>query len=304
MNRAIAIAFAVASLAGARWARSTAVELRPKDGTEVPYAPSPGAAPFVTLGYRELGAKILYVRMVGQVGGADGDADNIASLAEVITTLDPTFQRAYELGAVAATSAPRGVTNATRLRAIALLRKAGEMFPKSSKYPNLAGQIYMVDLETTDSAQRRAWDEQGALLLESAARKPGARADAALTAAFLQSRLGQRERASRNLREMLLVTTDANSRKRLVERLAELENQDAAVIATEMLEARRAFDRAWKQARPAVSPTMYVLVGPPLAPGFDLGDLAVGGHDLIGTESVEHLEPPDDPPLESVPPAP
>jgi hypothetical protein len=295
VNRTVALVLAVAGIAGGRLARSSAADLRPKDGTEIPYAPTARAAPFVTLGYRELGADLLYVRLVGYVGGGDGDAATVASLAESITTLDPLFRRAYELGAVAATSAPHGVNNATRLRAIALLRKAGAIYPKVSKYPNLAGQIYMVDLATQDSAQRRAWDEQGALLLESAARKPGARAETALTAAFLQSRLGQRDRAIRNLREMLLVTTDMAARKDLVARLAELEHQDSEAIASEMLDARQAFERTWNRERPALPPTMYILVGARPAPGFDLGELATGGRDLIGTEGLERLDPPSAP---------
>jgi len=295
VNRALAIVIAVAGLASARLARSSAASARPQHRIEVPYAPTPAAAPFVTLGYRELGADIFYVRLVGYFGGLDGDGPTIASLAEAITTLDPRFRPAYELGAVAATSVKVGVDNDTRLRAIALLRKASEIYPDVYKYPNLAGQIYLVDLQTTDPAQRRAWDEQGMLLLESATRKPGAPAEAALYAATLQTRLGQQQHAIDSLRELLLITADHQARAKIIERLAKLTEDAADEIAAEMLEARRTFERTWKDQRPALPPSMFILVGPPPAPGFDLGDLAAGGRDLIGTEGFERLEPLTDP---------
>lgn len=295
MNRVLAAALAVAALAGARAARVVAASERPSDGTDAPYAPTPTSAPFVTLDYRELGADVLFVRMVGYFGGNDSEADAIASLADAITTLDPTFRKAYEFGAVATTGARHGVDNDSRLRAIALLRKAMTVYPHAYRYPMLAGQIYLADLDTQDPAQRRAWDEQGSLLLESAARKPNAPAEAALVAASLQTRFGRRERAAASLRELLLVTTDAGARKQLLERLAELEHQDAEEIAAELFEQRRMFERAWHRERPALPATMFVLVGASLAPGFDLGDLAAGGRDLIGTETVERLDPPSDP---------
>jgi hypothetical protein len=46
---------------------------------------------------------------------------------------------------------------------------------------------------------------------------------------------------------------------------------------------------------------MYVLVGAPLTPGFDVTDLATGGHDLIGTTGFERLEPLIDAPTASPP---
>jgi hypothetical protein len=272
-------------------ARVRAASQRPAQSGDAPYAPSPEAAPFVTLGYRELGADLMFVRMVGYYGSADNDADTLATLADTIATLDPRFRRVYEFGAVASTSARRGVDNEIRLRAIALLAKAGKNFPREYRFPNLAGQIYLVDLETRDPEQRRLWDEQGTLLLESASRKPGAPADAALHAAVLQTRFGQRQRAIDGLRELLLITSDRGARERIVEQLAKLADEDADAIAAEMLEARKTFDNTWLRVRPAVPASMYVLIDKSIPPGFDLAELATGGRDLIGTEGFERLEP-------------
>lgn len=286
---------AVAALAGARaarvWAKAETVE-RIEDA---PYAPSPGAAPFVTLGYRELGADLLFVRMVGYYGSQDNDGSGIADLAEAIAALDPTIRRSYDFGAVAMTSAKRGVTNEVRLRAIALLAAGARVFPDDWKLPKLAGQIYLTDLVTDDPAQKRKWDDAGAQMFETASRKPNAPSDMSMVAATMRSKLGQRQRAIDSLREMLLITNDENARKRLIEQLAKASDANSDAIAEEMLEARAQFDRAWAAERPAVTPSMYIQIGPRPAPGFDLTDLATGGRDLIGIEPVEPLAPPTDP---------
>jgi len=291
----VAVVFA-AGIGTARLARVRAAEERPSHSVgDEPYAPSASAAPIMTLGYRELAADLLFVRLIGYYGSQDNDAHVMASLAEAIVALDPQFRRAYEFGAVATTSARRGVDNRSHLRAIALLEHASREFPTHWKFPNLAGEIYLVDLQTHDAAQRRAWDQSGALLLESAARKPNSPAASALLAATLRTRLGQQQRAIDGLRELLLLTSDQHARRKIIDQIAKLANQNADEIAQEMLIARKQFEREWNEARPAIPATFYLHLGPPIQPGFDLGSLATGGRDVIGSEGFEPLEPITDP---------
>lgn len=295
MKLAVVLALAAAGFGGARAAKSLAASARPTDVAPAPFAPSPGAAPFVTLGYRELGADLLFIRLVGYWGSQENTAQDIAALAEAVVALDPDFKRIYEIGAVAMTAARSGVDNAVQLRAIALLEEGARHFPTNWRFPNIAGQIYLVDLVTDDPVQRRAWDEKGAQLLETAARKPNAPADASIHAAVLQSKFGRMQRAIDSLREILLITSDEAARARVLEKLAELEHQDADEIAAELTAARREFERQWRAERPAVNPSMYLLVGKRPAPGFDLTDLATGGTDLISVPATERLEPLTDP---------
>jgi len=84
---------------------------------------------------------------------------------------------------------------------------------------------------------------------------------------------------------MLLITSDAAARQRILDKLAELSHQDADELAAEILEARRRFDAAWARDRPAIPASRYLLIGPRPRPGFDLRDLATGGRDLVS----EHL---------------
>jgi hypothetical protein len=286
----VAAAVALIALAGARVAREAAAARAPRILADEPYAPAPETAPLVTLGYRELFADLLFLRLKGYFGTAN-TANGIAGLVEAIIALDPQYHRAYEWGARAITMASRGVDNAALLRALAVLDEGAQQFPTDWKLPYFAGEIYSQDLQTKDPAERRRWDERATLLTESAIRKPNAPAEAATWAATMRTRLGQHQRAVDGLREMLLVTNDDNARARLIAKLADLESTGANDLAADLIEARHRFEAEWLAARPAVPITMYLLVGAPRRPGFDLGDLATGGRDLVGTQPVERVEP-------------
>src|SRR5215831_3605760 len=90
---------AVVALGGARGARVAAEAQAPAVLADEPYAPAPDTAPLVTLGYRELFADLLFLRLKGYFGGSESTADGIAGLSEAILALDPRFHRFYEWGA-------------------------------------------------------------------------------------------------------------------------------------------------------------------------------------------------------------
>lgn len=295
-GRLALLTIAVLALGGARVVEGLARDERAREPTiDHPYAPSAAAAPFVALGYREAVADALSLRLRGYFGGLTDHAATSADLAEAILALDPHYERMYEYGARAITMADHGVGNGPTLRAIALLERGRKALPENWTIPFLAGQLYTLELETTDGAQRRAWDERGALLIESALRKPGASAEAATFAAHLRTKLGQREAAVAGLREMLLITRDLPARKAMLQKLAALEQQDAAEIAAEVLGERKRFEARWSRERPSVTQTMYVVLGPRLPASFDLTSLASGGRALVGSELADPVEPlPDD----------
>jgi len=255
-----------------------------------PYAPSKAMAPIVTVGYRELAADLLFIRLAGYFGGDDSTATGIAGLVDAIITLDPRYQRVYSYGAPAITLARYGADQQATLHAIDILEQGIHEFPDDSKMLESAGAMYLHHLKTNDPVLRRTWDERAVRFYEAASRKTGGANSAELVAA-MQSKFGQREKAIAGLEEMLLITTDDHARKRLIDKLAELSNQDADEIAAENYEQRRRFRDAWLGERPALPPTMYVLLGKKLDTGFDPVDLATGGHDLIGATPIERLDP-------------
>jgi DNA-binding transcriptional ArsR family regulator len=292
MKSAPTIAAAILLIAAAQGARGLARDEANGAATgadagpmiDEPFAPSPEAAPFASLGYRELAADLLLARAMPYLGGRQSTAEGMAGLCEAIVASDPQYRMVYEWCAHAMSLARTGVDQRTYLRAIALLERGMQELPDDWRIPYTAGQMYMLDLQTDDPAQRRAWNERGALLIEAAIRKPNAPADAATLAAALRTKLGQRQRAIDDLRELLLITGDDAARRRILDKLAELSHASADDLAAELLEARRRFEADWLRERPTVPATMYLLIGPHPAPGFDLRELATGGHDLLGEQ--------------------
>jgi hypothetical protein len=290
----IGLTIAIAAIGAARVARTSASKHtgHADVGPDIPYTPSRGAAPYVALGFREAAADLLYVRMLGNFNSDKSSGPGIAALAEAIAELDPRFQRIYETGANAMTMAKLEQGPSVVLRAIHLLESGMKLFPADWKLPYLvAGQMYTQDLKSDDAAQKRAWDETGTLLIESAIRKPGAPAKAAAWAAVMRTKLGQHERAVAGLRELLLLSRDADDRDRLVKQLADLEHRDANSVAAEIYEEREEFERTWTLERRTIPISMYILVGKRLAPGFDMANLATGGRDLLVGPDQEVLEP-------------
>ncbi|HLL21228.1 MAG TPA: hypothetical protein VK427_03805, partial [Kofleriaceae bacterium] len=155
MKSWLALVVVVIALAGARLARSAAVAERGElEIIDEPYTPSQEAAPFLSLGYRELMADLLYVRLRGYYGGYyDTTSAGVAALGEAIVALDPKFEKAYDFAANAMTITPRGVDQASFRRAVALLERGVVEFPRNWQIPLLAGQMYIQDLKSNDPAQ-------------------------------------------------------------------------------------------------------------------------------------------------------
>lgn len=291
---AVALVVALAALGGAQLVRGAAVEMRPPALEDEPYAPSQDSARVVSLGFNEVAADLLAVRLVGYFGGGETTGNGLISLVEAIVTLDPQLRWVYEWGARVATLGKHGVDNAIFLRAAAVLERGAKQFPTDYRMLNLAGQIYTQDLVTDDPTQRRAWDEKGTLAVEAAIRRPGAPAEIAVWASVMRTKFGQRQRAIDELKEMFLVTDDAAARQKIIDRLATLVDGDRLAIAAEVLDEKQRFEKAWKAARPGLPATMYLLLGPPATTQpFDMTDLATGGRDLIDLGDVREDEPLD-----------
>ena len=298
-------AAAVAAATAAQLVREQVVEVRRTwpEATRVPYAPSATAAPYVTLGYRELGADLMWMRTLAYLGDDIDTADGMRALVEATIALDPWFKRAYD-GGLAIESASKGVDNAAHLASVSILERAMVRFPSDWKYPYSIGQIYLVDLITTDPAEKRAWTERGLAMLERALRLPGTPAQVAALAAHLQKTLGRREAARQLLWDKIALTNDPSQRRILIRDLAELEQRDATELAIALYDERQAFEREWRAARPLLPALLYVHLGDRRDPYAPPAALATD-RDLLGTDTVEPVEPlfePEPPP--APPPAP
>ena len=74
---AAVVVLALAALGGARVARQAAEHAAPRLLADEPYAPAPDTAPLVALGYRELFADLLFLRLKGYFGGRENTANGV-----------------------------------------------------------------------------------------------------------------------------------------------------------------------------------------------------------------------------------
>jgi hypothetical protein len=266
----------VALLIGARLVGALAADQRAAwpEVVDEPYAPAPASAPYVTLGYQELAADILWVRARGYFGNEGDTAAGLRGLVDALIALDPRFEDVYRFAALAIGRVDGGTTLDDRLWSLRVLDRGMAEFPDSYRLYELAGNIYLGDLETDDPAQRAAWDARGADLLERAVRLPNAPIGAAAQVAAIRTKLGQHERAVRDLRELILNTDEGAARQRLIEKLAELEARDTADLEAELQFHTERFERAWKAALPEAPAAMYILLGDPPTPYIDFAELA------------------------------
>jgi hypothetical protein len=292
MRRLPVAVAAIAAIIGARLVADAARDLRagwPATAT-APFAPSPEAAPFLSLGYREAVADLMWIRMLSYLGGTSDTADGVHALVETTLALDPYYRPGYDVGALAIQSASQGAGNAAHLAAISVLERGMKVFPQEWQYPFLAAQTYLAELIPADDAERRAWTEKGVLLMERAVRLPGAIERAAITAAHFQEKLGRHELAVKHLEEMILIAQSDDARNQLIAELARLQDRDAADLQIAMIEARRGFVEEWYATRPALPASMYILLGARRNPYLPPSALAVD-RDLIGTNPPDFLEP-------------
>jgi len=290
----VACSIGLAAIVGARVAREAAKDGAPKQLIETPYAPSPRAAAFVSLGYREALADLLWVRLTGYFGGDENTGEGVAGLVEAIVTLDPDFQRVYDWGALATTAAHHDVDTRSYLRAVAVLDKAAKRYPDDWRYPGLAAEIYTQDLVTIDPTNKASYEEAGALRADTACHHNGAPKSFCELMIFEHTQQGKVRIAVEEIKSELLATTDEKVVRRLTEKLKELEPLDTAAAQTQLLAQGHAFTTQWQRERPDLPPLMFALVGSPLSPAFSLRDTA--GQDIFGSQPVaEPLPPPDGP---------
>ena len=128
------VAVGIVLLAGARGVRELAKDADTARQVAEPYAPSQEAAPFLSVGYRELTADLMFARLTTYVGGLRHTANGVASLCEAIQALDAHHRRAYEWCALAIKTGS-GVDERGYLRALALLERGMEVFPDDWRIP-------------------------------------------------------------------------------------------------------------------------------------------------------------------------
>jgi hypothetical protein len=248
--------------------------------------PSPETAPAASLGYRQLMADITWARLLVYYGSAHigkSDFRYMQQFADNIIALDPQFKRVYRWAAYSMTHQQGYATQQEFHDSIKYLELGIKAFPDNYEMYWLAGMRYWLDLQADDDPeQERAWRERGAELIEIAMRKPDAPDTLATLAATIRTKLGQRERAKADLREMVLTTDNKKARQTLLDRIVYLDQSTDE--ADELERFRETFDAAWHAEIPFAPAHWYVLLGDRSSTIIDLDDLATD-RDLFGVEA-------------------
>ena len=230
------------------------------------FVPNPRTARFVSAGYNELAADVVWARTLVYYG--DGmmkgfTMKDVEPMIELVNKLDPWFRRPYLWGAYATTFRQKEATQEEFRASIAILERGLKMFPEDWEMAWMLGLRYFADLRSDDPVEQRQYKEIGASYIERAMRLPDAPEDLPSLAASLRSKLGQHERALRELREMILTMAAGKARDKLIERYEQMSTESQA---REIKQASEDFDKQWKSQMPFVPAALYVLVGAPPPP--------------------------------------
>jgi hypothetical protein len=152
-----------------------------------------------------------------------------------------------------------------------ILRRGLAVFPKDWELSWLLGLRLFYDVKAATPEEKNRLREEGAMYIERAMRLPDAPGDLPLLAASLRSKLGQKERALRELREMILTTEDETARETLEARYAVMASEDAS---NELATEARKLDAEWRAHLPYAPRTLFIILGPPPPAAFDLKQLA------------------------------
>lgn len=271
-------ALALLLIIAARFPGWRAAAMRPEEIEAHVTIPTVTAARVLSLGHNELFADLTWIRTLIYYG--DGlvkghGMPDVEKLVLLINRLDPWFHRVYMWGAHATTfrSTTGGATQQEYLASIEILRRAVEVFPGEWEPAWLLGVRLFFDVKPKTPEEQSRNHEEGAMYIERAMRLPGAPNDLPLLAASLRTRLGQKERALRELREMILTTEDEKARTLLQQRYALMADETAS---NELGAAARKLEAEWKTNLPYVPPGLYLMVGSPPPRAVDLGALAQG----------------------------
>jgi hypothetical protein len=249
----------------------------------------PEIARLLTLGENELWADVAWIRTIVYYG--DGLVKNtgmpdVDKLIAEVNAVDPRFRRPYFWGSYATVFRQKVATPEEYESSVRILRRGIAVFPSDWElHWNLGIRLYF-DIKRSDPDEQRRLREEGAAFIERAMHLPRAPATLAFTALAMRSKLGQRDRALRGLKEMILTTEDPAARKKLEERYAELVSD---TDSQELAKAAKSDEDAWRAEAPWAPRALFHIIGPPHRSGFNLTEIARGEDlEILGT-----ADPPD-----------
>jgi hypothetical protein len=235
---------------------------------DISYVPPAAQLRWMSLGYREALADLLWVRALVFSGANLGSTDIVATdrYVEAITGLSPRFARVYTWGGITAVYAGTGkITRDQVERAIRIYRRGLEEFPEDHEILYPFGMLLTHQVSSTEGyteEEKAALAEEGVEMIRLAAAF-GADPLVRRYAATLVSERAGDQLAIQFLESQLAQTEDEKHRRLLRLKLSQLAGHDT-VEAIER--TREEFFAELKEHAPYVPDTLWAVIRPEPGP--------------------------------------
>ncbi len=243
---------------------------------EVLYAPSPRVLEMSSLGFRTLGADLLWIRCLQFFAGAEGrnrPSEQAKPYIDGLLALDPHFKETYRWAGAALLMNSRGATTQDVELANGYLKRAMDLYPTEYQWPYGIGLNYAFWTPVSDTAARAANKKIGVQFLERAAQLDGAPGHiSTLIAALLFDARNPAEMV-RFIKQAYLLENDPEIRNMLAAWLQKV-GDDSALLDVRRGERERS---RWQASEyPYLEQGLFLLIGSRQV--WDLGQgLAAGG---------------------------
>lgn len=194
---------------------------------DISYVPPPAQLRWMSVGYREALADLLWVRALIFSGEHIGQVDISATdrYVDAITGLSPRFERAYKWGGITAMYAGTGAITRDQVdRAIAMYRRGLEQFPESHELLYPFGMLLTHQVGSTpgySAEEKAAHAEEGIEMIRRAAAFGADPLVRRYAATLVGDRVGD-QLAIQFLESQLAQTEDEKHRRLLRQKLSRL----------------------------------------------------------------------------------
>lgn len=225
------------------------------------YLPPPQQLSYMSLGYREALADLIWIRAVIFTGDRTGGQNHewILKYLEAIFELAPQFRRPYAWGGVTLMYSGEAISKPMLERTTALYRRGLERHPDDHEMLFALGMILARDVQATEGyteQERLAAKSEGADLLRRAA-AAGAPPLVRQLAATMVDEFATDALAIQFLESQLLSAEDEDYRRMLEAKLDALVGREAGAG---LREVKQAFDRERMLRKPYLPDTDYAVM--------------------------------------------
>lgn len=231
---------------------------------DISYVPPPAQLRFMSLGYREALADLLWVRALVFSGANLGSADIVATdrYVEAIAGLAPRFARIYTWGGITAVYAGSGAITRDQVdRAIRIYRQGLQQFPERHEILYPFGMLLTHQVSSTPgytAEEKAAYAEEGIEMIRRAAAFGADPLVRRYAATLVSERAGDRL-AIQFLESQLAQTEDEKHRRLLRLKLSKLAGKET-VDAIER--TRDQFFEELKAEAPYLPDTLWAVIRP------------------------------------------